>query len=313
MRDGCPVELRQLEIFEAVAEAESFTAAAERLGYVQSSVSANILALERELGVPLFDRLGRRVRLTDAGLKLLPYARQMRQVVRAAKSAATDDTPGGRLAVGACESPGTYRLPRLLALMRERYPAIDMHVSVPLTGEERRAALRSGQIDVAMALDEQDDPDEFEVWELRREPIHLIFPPNHPLAQKPEWPPSEWATYPYLATESGGYRARFEAYLARNGVTKAPVIELGSVELIKQCVMAGLGYGVLPVMTVEQEVAHGLLVTRPWPASSEFMSLWLVRYKDRWMGPALAAFWETAIEWAGAFSEADRLIGRRTV
>ena len=291
------MELRQLEIFEAVADLESFTAAAEQLGYVQSSVSMNILALERELGVPLFDRLGRRVKLTEAGLRFLPHVRQVREILETGKAVVSDDSPRGRLTVGACESPGTYRLPHLISRMQNVYPEIDITVKVPFTTSERRDALRSGRLDVAIALDDPDDPREFESVTLRQEPIHLILHPDSPLAKASVLEPLVLAHYPLLTTEPGGYRERFEAYLARYQVSDVQVNELGSVELIKQCVMAGLGYAVLPVMTVEQEIASGRLVTRPWPHEPEFMALFMVRHKSRWMSAALRAFWDTAIEW----------------
>lgn len=301
------MELRQLEIFEAVAETKTFTAAAERLGYVQSSVSTNILTLERELGVPLFDRLGHQVKLTEAGMKFLFYVRQVRQILDVAKGSVTDATPQGHLTVGACESPGTYRLPRLIAKMRNVYPKIDINVRVPLTTEERRDALRKGVIDVALTLDEPDNPEEFESVELRREPIRLVLHPDHPLALLTDLDPFVLAQYPHLATELGGYRSRFESYLDQHHVFGVRVIELRSVELIKQCVMTGLGYGVLPMMTVEQELVQGTLVTKDWPQAPESMSLYLVRYRRRWMPPALKVFWQAVIDWTSSQTQSQSI------
>lgn len=291
------MELRQLEIFEAVADAESFTAAADKLGYVQSSVSTNMLALERELGVPLFDRLGRRVQLTEAGRRFLPHVRQVREMLEAAKAVAADPAPQGRIAVGACESPGTYRLPALIARMHQTYPDIDIHVSVMITTEKRQEGLRSGQLDVSLSLDDLDDPKEFISREVRREPIHLVMRRDHPLAQHEHLDLAALPQFNYLATEPGSYRTRFESLLARHQIFDIPVIELGSVELIKQCVLAGLGYGVLPLMTVEREVASGDLISQPWPHEPEFMPLRLVRHKNHWMSPASTAFWNSILEW----------------
>ncbi len=291
------MELRQLDIFEAVVEAESFTAAAARLGYVQSNISTNMLALERELGVPLFDRLGRRVQLTAAGARFLPHVRQIREVLEAAKAAAADTAPSGRLFVGACESPGTYRLPALIARMHETYPAVDIHIRVMSPGEKRQESLRNGRLDVAIALDDPDDAAEFISEEVRREPIHLVMRADHPLASTD---PIEWdalAGYQYLATEPGSYRAQFESQLLRHQVLNAPIVELVSIELIKQCILAGLGYGVLPVMTVEREVAAGDMVTRAWPGAPEFMPMRLVRHKNHWVSPALQAFWNVVTQW----------------
>ncbi len=289
------MELRQLEIFEAVANTESFTAAADRLGYVQSSVSMNILALERELGVPLFDRLGRRVQLTEAGQRFLPHVRQAREILRAAKAAARDTTPRGRLLVGAAESPGTYRLPRIIAAMRQSFPDIEIAVSIG-SCDDHRASLRAGRLDAAVMFDEPDESPEFAAVELQQEPIHIVVPPHHPLVKPGPLAPADLAAFTHLATEPGSYRARFEAYLARHGA-RSPVTELGSVELIKQCIRAGLGYGVLPRMAVEQEIQSGILASFPWPGEPQFMPMRLVRHKGHWAQPALRAFWDTVVRW----------------
>ena len=117
------MEHRQLRTFRAVARELSFTRAAEELGYVQSSVTAQVKALEAELGVPLFDRLGRRVVLTDAGRALQGYAGMildLHEEARAAVAGEHDGAPTGSLTVSAPETLCTYRLPRLLRRFGER-------------------------------------------------------------------------------------------------------------------------------------------------------------------------------------------------
>src|SRR3990170_440841 len=113
------MEFRQLAAFREVARQSSFSRAAQRLGYVQSTVSAAVQSLERELGVPLFDRLGRTTVLTSAGLALLPYADQLLDLSATAARAAfdamaTDRELGGSITVSAPESLLTYRLPTVL-------------------------------------------------------------------------------------------------------------------------------------------------------------------------------------------------------
>src|SRR5919106_422286 len=131
--EGDSVELRQVETFRAVAEELSFSRAAARLGYVQSSVSAQVSALEQELGVALFDRLGRRIALTDAG-----------EVT-------------GSLTVSAPETLLTYRLPKLLAHFHERHPKVRLSVRPSAIGRlvgSARKAVEEGRVDVAFVLDE---------------------------------------------------------------------------------------------------------------------------------------------------------------
>ena len=121
------MELRQLETFRAVARELSFSRAAAGLGYVQSSVSAQVAALERELGVPLFDRLGRRIALTEAGAVMLDYAERLLGLAREAGEAVADAGVGrgeisGSLSVSAPETLLTYRLPGLLTAFHEAIP-----------------------------------------------------------------------------------------------------------------------------------------------------------------------------------------------
>jgi DNA-binding transcriptional LysR family regulator len=121
------MELRQLDIFRILAHELNFTRAAQRANCVQSNVSVQIRALEDELRVPLFERLGQQVRLTVHGKRLLPYAeRILRLVEEAGVVAAGSEKPAGTLIVGSPESVLTYRLPRILQAFRAEFPDVDL-------------------------------------------------------------------------------------------------------------------------------------------------------------------------------------------
>src|SRR6202035_1466247 len=126
-RDGGNMEVRQLQIGRALADELNFTRTAEKVNTVQSNVTAQIKALEEELGVPLFDRLGRRVTLTDAGQRFQPFAGQalaaMEQGLLAVKAGSE---PSGPLRISAPESIVTYRLPQLLRKFRRRFPHVEL-------------------------------------------------------------------------------------------------------------------------------------------------------------------------------------------
>src|SRR3712207_8768999 len=148
MKEGGTVELRQVDTFRAVAEELSFSRAASRLGYVQSSVSAQVSALERELGVPLFDRLGRRISLTDAGEVMFAHSGKLLALAERTREAVVDAGVGsgevtGSLTVSSPETLLTYRLPKLLALFHERHPKARLSVRPSdigrLVGSARRA------------------------------------------------------------------------------------------------------------------------------------------------------------------------------
>jgi DNA-binding transcriptional LysR family regulator len=119
------MELRQLSMFKMLATTLSFTHTAAALGYVQSNVSAQIQALEEELGTPLVDRLGKQIALTDAGQRFLPYVEQVLTLVEEARMAVSGkDEPMGTLTISAPETLCTYRLPHLLSSFQQCYPQV---------------------------------------------------------------------------------------------------------------------------------------------------------------------------------------------
>src|SRR5918993_1577938 len=156
-----PVELRQVATFRAVAEELSFSRAAVKLGYVQSSVSAQVAALEKELEVPLFDRLGRRIALTDAGEVMLAYSQRLLALAEETREAVADARASsgevtGSLTVSAPETLLTYRLPALLALFHERHPRVRISVRPSAVGRlvgSARKAVEEGRVDIAFVLD----------------------------------------------------------------------------------------------------------------------------------------------------------------
>lgn len=288
------MEIRHLEVFQAVAETGSFTAAAKRLGYAQSSISVNILAIEREFHIQLFHRIGRRIQLTPEGQQLLPHARQILQSMKAARASLANDQPQGSLVIGAAESSGTYHLPPIVEFLYHHYPAIQVQVIMDVSADYPRA-LREGRLDAVLMLDEPNRFRDMISTDVHEEEIHLICSPDHPLAQQTSLDPASLAAYPYLATPVGSYRARFEAYLASINVTLRSTIELGSIALITECIQANLGYGVLPIMAVEKDVAKGNLVTHPLPRTWFTMPTQLIRHVDHWVSPALQVFWDQAV------------------
>src|SRR3712207_2814367 len=194
---GHLMELRQVQTFQVVAEELSFSRAATKLGYVQSSVSAQVSALERELGVPLFDRLGRRVKLTDAGGVMLAHSRKLLALAEETKGAVVDAGVGsgevtGSLTVSAPETLITYRLPQLLALFHERHPKVRLSVRPSTIGRlvgAARRAVEDGTVDVAFVLDETLDERvrlaDLAVETLATEDITVIAPASHALAYSP--------------------------------------------------------------------------------------------------------------------------------
>jgi DNA-binding transcriptional LysR family regulator len=146
------MEVRQLQIFCTLAEELNFTRTAERVHTVQSNVTTQIKALEDELGAPLFDRLGRRVTLTEAGRRFQPFAMQalsaMEQGQRVIQQGAE---PSGPLCIGAPESVLTYRLPQILRAYRKRFPSVEL-IFRPYSDASLCAKLETGKFDMAIQM-----------------------------------------------------------------------------------------------------------------------------------------------------------------
>ncbi|HST43493.1 MAG TPA: LysR substrate-binding domain-containing protein [Conexibacter sp.] len=178
------VELRHLRYFVAVAEELSFTRAAERLHIAQPPLSTQIRALERELGVELFDRSRRAIALTDAGEVLLGEARRLLVQVQQALAATTRAGTGevGRLTVGFVPSASVGALPSRLKTFRTRHPGVELFLR-ELPPDELVAALRTGALDLCILYLPFSDPG-LEVLTVAREPLVAALPAEHPLAAR---------------------------------------------------------------------------------------------------------------------------------
>jgi DNA-binding transcriptional LysR family regulator len=258
------MELRLLVTFEKVATVLSFTQAAAELKYAQSSVTSQIRALESSLGTELFDRLGSRIRLTEAGERLLPYARQIIELTEEARAAVTGtEEPAGSLAVGTMESLTSYRLPPLLEFFHHRYPKVRLSLRTTI-GDETRQALRQGTYDLGFLMEEETEHPGLESEVLTIEPLALVAAPGHPLAGR-TMTTADLVRQPLLATEPGcAYRDLFERELNSRSAEPVSFMEFGTIEATKRAAAAALGISLLPEVTVAAELAEGTLERLLW-------------------------------------------------
>ena len=313
------MELRELAAFREVARQSSFSRAAARLGYVQSTVSAQVQALEQDLGLRLIDRLGRSIALTAAGEALLPHAERLLDLAEEARSAATEamsseTTLSGTIAMSAPETLLTYRLPAVLTAFRAEHPGVMVDLKPTPIGRfrgETRRSVASGTTDLAFVLDTKLDQPGFGSEVLVSERISVIAPARHRLAdaeprrgrarnrstavvRAPDL--SEDALLLPEAPDSGcAYRGQFERQLTDARVNLDRAIEFSSIETVKQCVIAGMGVSVLPAVAIASEVAAGRLAELRWAEPFD-VSTQMVWNSRRSISPAQAAFMATARE-----------------
>jgi DNA-binding transcriptional LysR family regulator len=287
------MEVRQLQIFRTLAEELNFTRTAEKVNTVQSNVTAQIKALEDELGVPLFDRLGRRVTLTDAGRRFQPFAEQaltaMEQGQRAIQNGAE---PSGPLRISAPESILTYRLPPVLRIFRRRFPNVEL-AFVPHVGNSYASELETGKIDLALDMCDSPSSPSYRSLLLRTERIFLFGDPEHPLATRRTVKPTDLAGQTLLLTEAGcGYRAKLDRVLALENVRPGNITEFSSVEAMKQCVRVGMGLALLPAIVISRELRQHQFKALHWAGPSLDITTHMLWHKDKWVSPAMAAFLE---------------------
>jgi DNA-binding transcriptional LysR family regulator len=285
------MELRQLQIFRMLAEELNFTRTAKRVHCVQSNVSVQIRALEREFGVQLFERLGQKVRLTAQGRTLLPYVeRILRLVQEAAAVTKGGESPAGALLIGMPESVLTYRLPPILQVFREKWPHVEL-VFRGVSSVEIVPCLEHGDLDLGLVIDDAVKGPGIHAEVLCREPLVLAAQPEHPLLRLATVRAEDLGLHTFLLTDQGcAYRSKLEAALARSHVRPRVVMEFTSVEAIKECAALGMGIACLPKIVVDRELSSRKLVALPSAGFELMMNTIVVWHKDKWISPAMEAF-----------------------
>ncbi|GAA4882300.1 LysR family transcriptional regulator [Kitasatospora terrestris] len=292
------MDTRLLRTFATVARTGNLTAAAERLHLVQSTVTAHVQALEKELDLRLFDRLPRGVVLTGAGRDVLAQAEavleaeaRLRTVAASAGGAGGRVT--GRVVLAAGETLVSARLPGVVAALRRSHPGIEVDLHTMGTAPAV-AALRTGELDLALLLEDEAAFPDIECPPLAREPLVLVCSPRHPAATRDAADPvagwADLAREDYFLHEQGcSYSDRFvERLLAAAGGTPLRITRFGSLEAARSCVAAGLGLSLLARANVADALAAGRLAQVPGPRFPD-VTVRLARHRRRWVSPAAAA------------------------
>ena len=257
------VTFRQLQVFAEIARQSSVQRAAEALHLSAPAVSMQLKELENQVGLPLFDRIGRGLSLNTSGEYFLVYARRLLGTLKEAEDAMArfSRMESGRLTVGMVSS-AKYFLPSLLALFHADHPAIELRLRLG-NREQLAAWMSANEVDMAiMGRPPQGFASRAEPF--AKHPHGLITAPQHPLAQLEHVPASALAHEPFIVRESGsGTRAALMAYLAHHHLEPSFVMEMDSTEAIKQAVMAGLGVSLVSLHTIALEWRNGLLAAPP--------------------------------------------------
>lgn len=286
------MDVRQLEFFVAVADELNFTRAAQRVQAVQSTVSAGVRALERELRVDLFDRSTRHVTLTDAGTALLAEARTALEAAERmrAYAGAPPEQLRGRVRVGLLTNMQALDAPAVLGEYRRRHPLVDVRLRFSPSGSVGLIEdVRRGRLDIAFAGHPEDSAPDLETAQVAAFPFVAIVPRGHRVAEAKSVALLSLLDEPFIDGLPGfGNRRLVDAALHRTGHTRQVSTEIPDLALAPSLVAAGLGIAVLPAMA---EVTDPRVVAVPVTRPRLTLVVDAIRLRDR-RSPAVTALFE---------------------
>ena len=285
------MEFRQLQTFVTITHAESFSRAAELLGYSQSAVTVQIRLLEEELQVRLFDRMGKKTVLTAQGRQLLEYANRIIQEVNQAKSAIVQDTELSEpLHVGTLESLCFSKLPPLLGYFRSNYPKVPVKVTTA-TPKELIAMMEKNQLDHICFLDRPRYNNNWNKELEVREPIVFVTSPESPLASRKGLRLVEILDEPFFLTEKNeNYRRELDQYLESRDRVITPFLEASNTEFIIQMIRRNRGVSFLPYFAVQESVRAGQLAVLDVTDFGVAMYRQIFYHKNKWKTREMGEF-----------------------
>lgn len=287
------MDVRDLQIFLSVAKHLNFTRASEEVNLSQPSVSVRMRQLERDVGSKLFEQLGKKIALTEAGKILVPYAGKVISAVDDARNA-MDELRGlerGSLRIGASTTPGMYLIPKTIAHFKRRYPKIDVHLTVKDTRQIEEGVIQN-EFDFGFVGGHLTG-DDVNVVSWITDELVLIVPPGHRLAARRLVKPQDLSREQFIFREQGSAsRAVVAAHLRKARIEAEAVMEMANPESVKKAVQNGLGIAFISAFAVESELKAKTLLTVKVQNLQIHRELKIVYRKDKHLSPAARAFLE---------------------
>src|SRR5256884_1174793 len=289
------MDVRDLQVFLSVAKHLNFTRAGEEVHLSQPSVSVRMRQLERDLGSKLFEQLGKKVALTDAGQLLVPYATRIIGAISDARQA-IDELKGlerGLLRIGASTTPGMYLIPRTVAHFKRQYPKIEVHLAVKDTRQIEEGVIKNefdfGFVGGHLVGDEVD------VLPWMTDHLVLVVPSSHLLARKKSVKAADLRKEMFILREAGSAtRAAVAHHLKKADLEVETVMEMENPESVKKAVQSGLGIAFISKFAVETELKAKSLVALGVKGLDINRELKIVYRKDKHLGRAAQTFIEMA-------------------
>jgi len=250
------MEIATLNAFVSVAETGSFSAASEQLYLTQPAISKRVSALETELDIKLFDRIGRKITLTEAGSALLTRARNILQQVDDSKLAIQNLSGhiAGKLSIGTSHHIGLHRLPPVLRAFTRAYPEVELDLHF-MDSEEACHAIEQGELELGIVTLPLEPAKALQTCEVWPDPLDIVVNHSHPLASFKKVSPEQLAEYSAILPTRGTYtRQIFEQTMRKHKLELKVGLSTNYLETIKMMVSVGLGWSVLPRSMLSKEL-----------------------------------------------------------
>ncbi|AIK36790.1 bacterial regulatory helix-turn-helix, lysR family protein [Bacillus pseudomycoides] len=300
-----PIELRQLEYFVAVSNELHFTKAAEKLNISQPSLSQQIRALEHEIGMPLFDRIGKKISLTEAGRILLSHSKKVFHEVEQAYAAIQDlnGLQQGKLTIGALLTTVNYLLPPAILNFNELYPNIELSVLGLRTGEIREKLLQN-ELDIGITFLPVQDKEIISI-PLYQNELTLVVPTNHELTQHTTVTMGVLQKYPIILLPKNFFLTQLIRSHCQNfNFTPKPILEISTMESLIHMVSKGMGITVLPkpyIDFLQSNSIQAIKIKNP----TATIEIGIIYRKDKYMCAATRMFIEQLQKIVASFQKIE--------
>ncbi|MGG3521337.1 LysR family transcriptional regulator [Bacillus pseudomycoides] len=300
-----PIELRQLEYFVAVSNELHFTKAAEKLNISQPSLSQQIRALEHEIGMPLFDRIGKKISLTEAGRILLSHSKKVFHEVEQAYAAIQDlnGLQQGKLTIGALLTTVNYLLPPAILNFNALYPNIELSVLGLRTGEIREKLLQN-ELDIGITFLPVQDKEIISI-PLYQNELTLVVPTNHELTQHTTVTMGVLQKYPIILLPKNFFLTQLIRSHCQNfNFTPKPILEISTMESLIHMVSKGIGITVLPkpyIDFIQSNSIQAIKIKNP----TATIEIGIIYRKDKYMCAATRMFIEQLQKIVASFQKIE--------
>lgn len=285
------MEIRQLQTFLELVRSLSFSKAAEELGYSQSTVTVQIQSLEEEFGIKLFDRVGKKIQLTEKGNEFLPYAlRIVSEVEKAELSIRDDEELKGTLRIGTIESICYSKLPNIIHFFQENHPKVHIQVIID-TPSVLIEKMEKNYVDVIYILDEIRYSPKWQRVMEKKEDVVFVTNKECPLSSEHHVDIRELLEYPiYLTEKNANYRKYLDRFLSTRGIRIVPFLEVSDTHFIVKLIQKNNGIALLPYFTIEASLMQDKLCMIHVNDFHTTMYRQIFYHKDKYVTREMAEF-----------------------